>query len=95
MVNSLIIIDFADSIKDFSILKILNRMIIKQDIFICCSYFTLQSYYFFPKILRKHTTYISIFEPKNIEEFYSLSTEVFNMNQDDVLKLYDFVFSEP
>ena len=57
--------------------------------------FTLQSYYYFPKILRKQITYITIFKPKNIEEFYSLSKELFNMNQDDALKIYDFVFSEP
>ena len=95
-VYSLIIIDdMADSMKDLSILKILNRMIIKARHINCCFFFTLQSYYYFPKILRKQITYITIFKPKNIEEFYSLSKELFNINQDDALKIYDFVFSEP
>ena len=90
---SLIIIDdMADSMKDASILKILNRMIIKARHVNCCFFFTLQSYYYFPKILRKQITYITIFKPKNIEEFYSLSKELFNLNQDDALKLYDYVF---
>ena len=33
-----------------------------------------------------------MFKPKNIEEFYSIAKELFNMNQDDALKLYDYVF---
>ena len=92
-IYSLIIIDdMADSMKDPLILRILNRMIIKARHINCCFFFTLQSYYYFPKILRKQITYITIFKPKNIEEWYSLSKELFNINQDDALKLYDFVF---
>jgi GTPase SAR1 family protein len=92
-VYSLIIIDdYADAMKDSSILKILSRMIIKARHINCCFFFTLQSYYYFPKILRKQITYITLFKPKNIEEFYSIAKELFNMNQDDALKLYDYVF---
>ena len=95
-VYSLIIIDdFADSMKSKPILEILNRMIIKARHINCCFFFTLQSYYYFPKILRKQITYITMFKPKNIEEFYSIAKELFNMNQDDALKLYDFVFDVP
>ena len=95
-VYSLIIIDdFADSMKDAGILKILNRMIIKARHINCCFFFTLQSYYYFPKILRKQITYMTLFKPKNVEEFFSLSRELFNMNQDDSLKLYDYVFDVP
>ena len=81
--------------KDPSILKILSRMIIKARHINCCFFFTLQSYYYFPKILRKQITYMTIFKPKNVEEFFSLSRELFNMNQDDSLKLYDYVFDAP
>ena len=95
-IYSLIIIDdYADAMKDPSILKILNRMIIKARHINCCFFFTLQSYYYFPKILRKQITYITLFKPKNIEEFYSIAKELFNMNQDDALKLYDYVFDVP
>ena len=58
-------------------------------------FFTLQSYYYFPKILRKQITYITIFKPKNIEEWFSLSKELFNLTQDDALKLYDYVYDRP
>jgi len=92
-VYSLIIIDdMASSLKDKGILTMLNRMIIKARHINCCFFFTLQSYYYFPKILRKQITYITMFKPKNIEEFYSITKELFNMNQDDSLKLYDYVF---
>ena len=95
-IYSLIIIDdYADAMKDPSILKILSRMIIKARHINCCFFFTLQSYYYFPKILRKQITYMTIFKPKNVEEFFSLSRELFNMNQDDSLKLYDYVFDAP
>ena len=93
---SLIIIDdMADSMKDPSILKILSRMIIKARHINCCFFFTLQSYYYFPKILCKQITYMTMFKPKNIEEFYSIAKELFNLNQDDALKLYDYVFDAP
>ena len=95
-VYSLIIIDdMASSLKDKGILTMLNRMIIKARHINCCFFFTLQSYYYFPKILRKQIPYITMFKPKNIEEFYSITKELFNMNQDDSLKLYDFVFDVP
>ena len=92
-IYSLIVIDdMASSLKDPEILKILNRMIIKARHINCCFFFTLQSYYYFPKILRKQITYITLFKSKNVEEFYSIAKELFNMNQNDALKLYDYVF---
>jgi hypothetical protein len=92
-IYSLIVIDdMASSLKDPEILKILNRMIIKARHINCSFFFTLQSYYYFPKILRKQITYITLFKSKNVEEFYSIAKELFNMNQNDALKLYDYVF---
>ena len=41
--------------------------------------FTLQSYYYFPKILRQQITYITIFNPKNIAEFDSIAHELLNL----------------
>jgi hypothetical protein len=93
---SLIIIDdFADTLKDKGIQIALNKMIIKAR-HICCGFiFTLQSFFYFPKILRKQITFATIFKPKNIEEWYSISKEILNLNQIDALKLYDYVFDEP
>jgi hypothetical protein len=90
-----IIDDFADALKNLDIQKQLNKMLIKAR-HICCGFiFTLQSFHYFPKILRKQLTYCSIFKPKNIEEWYSIANEILNLNKDDALKLYDYCFNEP
>ena len=63
---------------------------------LCCGYiFTLQTYYYYPKILIKQITYISIFKPKNLEEWNSLARELFNINADDALTIYNYCFNEP
>jgi hypothetical protein len=93
--SCVIIDDFADVLKDKNIIKQLNKMLIKAR-HLCCGYiFTLQTYYYFPKILRKQITYISIFKPKNLEEWNSLAKELFNINSDDALVIYDYCFNEP
>jgi uncharacterized protein YbcC (UPF0753/DUF2309 family) len=92
--NCIIIDDFADVLKDKSIILQLNKMIIKAR-HLCCSFiFTLQSFYYMPKILRKQITYVTIFKPKNIEEWYSITKELFNMTKDDALQIYNYVYNE-
>ena len=92
--NCIIVYDFADVLKQKDIEKVLNMMLIKARHLKCAFIFTLQSYYYFPKILRKQLTYITIFKPKNIEEWFSISNELLNLNKDDGLKLYNYVFDE-
>jgi len=93
--NCIVIDDYADILKDKPIMIQLNKMLIKAR-HLCTSFiFTLQSFYYFPKILRKQLTYVTIFKPKNTEEFYSITKELFNMNQNDALRIYNFVFCEP
>jgi hypothetical protein len=93
--SCVIIDDFADQLKNMDIQKMLNRMLIKAR-HLCCSFiFTLQAYYYFPKQLRKQLTYITIFKPKNVEEWYSIANELLNMRKDDAIKLYDYVFDKP
>ena len=63
---------------------------------LCCSFiFTLQSYYYFPKMLRKQITYITIFKSKNVEEWNSIAKELLNMNKEDALTVYNYVFDVP
>ena len=84
----------ADILKDYNIQQQLNRMLIKAR-HICCAFiFTLQSYYYFPKVLRKQITNATIFKPKNVEEFVSLAKELFNMKQPDALELFNYVFQK-
>jgi hypothetical protein len=93
--SCIIIDDFADSLKDKHIQRQLNKMLIKAR-HLCCSFiFTLQTYLYFPKSLRKQITYITMFKPKNIEEFNSIVRELLNYNKDDALLLYNYVFNEP
>ena len=93
--NLVIIDDFADNLKNKSLISILNKLLIKARHLNCGFIFTLQSYFYFPKILRKQITYATIFKPKNISEFESLSRELFNMKSDDALKLFNYVFDAP
>lgn len=92
--NCIIIDDFADSLKDINIQRQLNKMLIKAR-HLCCSFiFTLQSYFYFPKILRKQITNNIIFKPKNVEEWLTLCSELMNLKKDDGYKLFDYVFDE-
>lgn len=93
--NCVIIDDFADALKENEIQKKLNQMLIKARHLSCAFIFTLQSYYYFPKMLRKQITNISIFKPKNTEEWNSITKEILHMNKEDGAKLYEYVYSEP
>jgi len=92
--NCIIIDDFADVLKDKDIERVLNMMIIKARHLRCGFIFTLQSYFYMPKILRKQITYITIFKPKNIEEWYTVSHELLNLKKDDALLVYDYIYNE-
>jgi hypothetical protein len=93
--NCIIIDDMASTLKENDIQKQLNKMLIKARHINCAFIFTLQSYYYFPKILRKQITNITIFKPKNVEEWNSISKELLNMNKEDALTLYNYVYDEP
>lgn len=93
--SAIIIDDFADHLKQGTIQTFLNKFIIKAR-HLCCSFFiTLQSYYYCPKMLRKQLTYVTIFKPKNVEEWYSIANEILNLNKEDALVLYNYVFDVP
>ena len=93
--NLVIIDDFADNLKNKSIILILNKLLIKARHLNCGFIFTLQSYFYFPKIFRKQITYATIFKPKNVAEFETLSKELFNMKSEDALTLFNYVFDAP
>ena len=91
--NCIIIDDFADVLKQKDIQRVLNMFIIKARHLRCSFIFTLQSYYYFPKTLRKQITYITIFKPKNVAEWQSIAHEILSLNKDDGLLLYNYVFN--
>ena len=93
--SCLIVDDFADRLKQKDIQNYLKKFLVKTRHLKCAVIFTLQSYYLFPKLLRKMIHYATIFAPRNIEERISIGKELVNMNQDDTLKLFDYVFDAP
>lgn len=94
---SLVIIDdFANNLKDKHLLSKLNSMLIKARHLSCCFLFTVQSYLYFPKMLRKQLTWVSIFSGvRNKEEWLTISKELLKMKEDEAKQLYDYVFDKP
>jgi len=93
--SCIIIDDFANNLKDKSLMKQLNKMVIKAR-HLCLSFiFTTQSFYYLEKTIRKQLTYTTIFKPKNIEEGLSIMKELMNLNKEDGLKLFNYVFDGP
>jgi hypothetical protein len=92
--SCIIIDDFANDLKNMDIQKQLNKMIIKAR-HICCAFiFTLQTFNYMPKVLRKQVTNMTIFKPRNVEEFILLSHELLNMSKDNALTLFNYAFDE-
>ena len=90
--SCIIIDDMASSLKDKAIQKQLNTMLIKARHIQCSFIFTLQSYLYFPLMLRKQITNAVIFKPKNKKEMEVLCQELVNLNKDDALTLFKYVF---
>ena len=93
--NCVIIDDFANDLKDKGIQKLLNSMLIKARHLNTTFIFTLQSYAYMQKILRKQVVFASIFKPRNAEEWEMIRTEILQMKRDDAKKLYDYIFDKP
>lgn len=90
----IIIDDFASSLKDKAMVRFLNSVItrtrhLQLHIIIC-----LQSYLYCPLIIRKQFTYVSLFKPRNKREWETIMNELINLNKDDALKLYHYIFDE-
>lgn len=94
---SLVIIDdFANNLKDKQIVAKLNSMLIKARHLNCHFLFTVQSYLYFPKMLRKQLTWVSIFSGvRNKEEWTTITKELLKMSESDAKQLYDYVFDKP
>jgi len=94
--NLVVIDDYADAYKSSKeIQKILSTMLIKARHLNTAFIFTVQSYFYFPKLLRKQLVNVSIFKPKSVAEWTSLADELLNMKKEDAKKLYDYVFDKP
>ena len=93
--SCVIIDDFANDLKNNDIQRQLNKMLIKARHLCCMFIFTLQSYLYFPRMLRKQITYAIIFKPKSISEWDSITQELIHYKKEDSLKLFNYIFNEP
>lgn len=93
--NCVIIDDFANSLKDKDIVRVMNSLLIKARHLNTSFIFTLQSIMYFPKILRRQITYATIFKPRNSEEWQIINDELLQMKDIDGKKIFDYVFNEP
>ena len=93
--NCLIIDDFADALKSNDIAIMLNKILIKARHLSCAIILTLQSYFYLSRMIRKQLTNITIFKPKSLIEWETLSKKLFNVNKDDALTIFNYVFDEP
>jgi hypothetical protein len=91
----IIIDDMASSLKEKDIQRQLNKMLIKARHIQCSFIFTLQSYYYFPLMLRKQITNAILFKTKNKKEFECVCSELINLNKEDSLTLFNYCFDEP
>ena len=93
--NCIIIDDFASSLKNNDLMQYLSKTLTRARHLHTSFIFTLQSYLYFPLILRKQLTYISLFKPKNKKEFETVMNELIQLNKDDSLLLSNYVFDAP
>lgn len=93
--SCIIIDDFADGLKDNTIIMMLKKLLIKSRHLNTFFIFTLQAYNMFPLVLRKLITNITLFKPKNNIEMESIRSELLHMNKDDFQELTNYVFNEP
>lgn len=92
--NCVIIDDMANSLKEKDVQRLLNTMLIKARHLNTCFIFTLQSYLYMPKMLRKQTTFATIFKPKNREEWDVLNKELIQMRDEDARQLFEYVYDK-
>lgn len=93
--NLVLIDDMAADLKNKDILKALNKMLIKARHLNTGFVFTLQSYLYMPRILRKQVTFCTIFRPRTRAEWQSVADEVLQMEEKDAKRIFDYVFDAP
>jgi hypothetical protein len=92
--NCVFIDDMADAFKNLDIQKALHKILIKARHLCTAFIFTLQAFKYFPMMSRKQITNITIFKPKNYEEWDNFNKEMMGFNKEDAKTIYDYVFDE-
>lgn len=93
--NCVIIDDFANDLKDKGIQQQLNSMLIKARHLNTSFIFTLQSYSYMPKIIRRQITSLTCFKTRNSEEWDLIRKEILHMQMKDAKIIFDYCFDKP
>ena len=92
--NCVIIDDMASELKNLEIQNALHKILIKTRHLCTAFIFTLQVFNFFPKKSRKQITNITMFKPKNYDEWDEFNKEMMGFKNDDAKTIYDYTFDE-
>lgn len=93
--SCLFIDDFADALKDKHIMKALNRILIKARHLKCMIIICTQAWKYFPLQLRRQITNVSIFKPKNKDEWSTICKEILMIKKDHWEQFHDYIFDKP
>lgn len=93
--SCLFIDDFADALKDKNIQRALNRILIKARHLKCKIIICTQAWKYFPLQLRRQVTNVTIFKPKNKDEWETICKEMLMIKKDYWEDFHDYIFDEP
>ena len=93
--SCLFIDDYADKLKDNHIQRALNRILIKARHLKVLIIICVQAFKYFPLQLRRQITNVSIFKPKNVDEWETVAREMLMIKKDYWTDLHNYIFDEP
>ena len=87
--------DTADSLKDKHIQRELNRILIKARHLKVMIIICVQAWKYFPLQLRRQVTNVTVFKPKNKDEWETIAKEMLMIKRENWEIFHDYIFSEP
>jgi hypothetical protein len=93
--SALIIDDFADALKDKHIQRYLNRILIKARHLKVMIIIMVQAWKYFPLQLRRQVTNVTVFKPKNKDEWNVICKEMLMIKKDRWEEFHNFIFDKP
>lgn len=93
--SCLFIDDMADALKDKHIQRALNRILIKARHLKVMIIICVQAWKYFPLQLRRQITNVSVFKPKNKDEWESICKEILMLKKENWEFFHDYIFDEP
>jgi hypothetical protein len=93
--SCLFIDDMADALKDKHIQRALNRILIKARHLKVMIIICVQAWKYFPLQLRRQVTNVTVFKPKNKDEWETICKEMLMLKKEHWEFFHDYIFDEP